>query len=136
MIVRNRWRFPSGQFVKRPIFLGGLAVGAFIVTLAFSSWHEGLWHAAAEPPTGAVPQPNRDVVASGPAAPPAGQSSEAASPTPPGAVAPATAVNPPAAIAPLEAPQGDPQYEQSPNPGVDSEAMRRDRGVQHSSGSH
>lgn len=116
--------------------MGALAVGAFIVTLAFASWHEDLWHSTAELPAGAVPQPSKKDVAMGPVVPSADGSAEAANPAPPGAGAPATAVNPPVAIAPLEAPPDDPQYEQSPNPGVDSEAMRRDRGVQHSSGSH
>jgi hypothetical protein len=37
-------------------------------------------------------------------------------------------------VAPTEAAQPEPQYEQNANPGVDSEAIRRDRGVQHSSG--
>jgi hypothetical protein len=130
---------PSGPIVKRQILLGGLAVGAFIVTLAFSSWHVGLWHSAAEPPTSAAPQPDKDsLVPTGPvASSPSDPSSEAMTSTPPSAAAPtAVAINPPATIAPTEASQGEPQYEQTANPGVDSEAIRRDRGVQHSAGSH
>jgi len=121
--------------VKNRILLGALAIGAFLVTLAFSTWHEGFWHPAPEPLSTAAPQlsagrvmPTRPVAASAP-----NQASDATAATAPSMTAPvATAVNTPAAIAPLEAPQGEPQYEQIANPGIDSEAMRRDRGVQHS----
>src|SRR5580692_10164952 len=118
---------PSGPLVKRRILLGALALGAFIVTLAFSSWHEGLWHTTAELPTSAAPQPNNTgVVPTRPVASSASDpSSEAMTSTPPGAAA----LNPPPAVAPAEASPGEPQYEQNANPGVDSEAMRRDRGV-------
>jgi hypothetical protein len=116
-------------------------VGAFGVTLAFSSWHEGLWDSAAEPPISAVPQPTDDSVVPAPPAPsPADPPSMSATVTPPSPAA-ATAMKPPPATAPADASQaetsqGDPQYEQIANPGVDSEAIRRDRGVQHSSGPH
>jgi hypothetical protein len=122
--------FPSGLLVKRQILLGALAVGAFIVTLAFSSWNEGLWHSAAEPPASTAPQPKRDSVV------PTGLVASSASETPPSAAAPAAAMVPPPPTPPPEASQVEPQYEQYANPGVDSEAIRRDRGVQHSSGSH
>jgi hypothetical protein len=46
-------------------------------------------------------------------------------------------LTPPPTLAPPETSQVvEQQYEQRANPGVDSEAIRRDRGVQHSSGSH
>jgi hypothetical protein len=128
-----------GPLVKRRILLGALALGAFIVTLVFSSWHAGLWHTAAEPPAGAAPQPNQGgVVPAGSVAASASDSqTQALTSTPPAvAAAPAAAMNPPPAAAPAEASPGDSQYEQIANPGVDAEAMRRDRGVQHSSGPH
>jgi hypothetical protein len=121
--------------VKRLILIGGLAVGAFLVTLAFSSWHEGLWQSATQPSPAAAPELKDHVVVTGPAvAPPAEPSSEAKISMPPEPAAPVR-VSPPVGIAPDEAPQGQPQYQQYANPGVDSEAIRRDRGIQHTSGS-
>jgi hypothetical protein len=121
--------------VKRLILIGGLAVGAFLVTLAFSSWHDGRWQSVAQPSPAALPELKDNVVATGPApAPPAEPSSEAKISTPPEPPA-SVPVSPPVAIAPYEAPQGQPQYQQYANPGVDGEAIRRDRGVQHTSGS-
>ena len=120
------------------ILLGALALGAFIVTLAFSSWHEDLWQSAADSTGSAAPQSRKDgVVPPGPVVsvdsdlPPKAMTS-----MPPDAAAPAAAMTPTAAMAPLEASQGESQYEQNANPGVDGEAMRRDRGVQHSSAPH
>lgn len=116
------------------LLLGALAIGAFFVTLAFSSWHEGFWHSAAAPLTTAAPQLGRvGVTPARPATSPAPYPAPEIMPsTAPRTTAPvAAAVNTPAAIAPLEAPRGEPQYEQNANPGIDSEAMRRDRGVQH-----
>jgi hypothetical protein len=113
-------------------------LGAFVVTLAFSSWHEGLWDSAAEPPVSAVPQPSTDNVVPMPTAP--SPTEQAATVTAP-SLATSAAMKPPAATAPsdtsqAETSQGDPQYEEIANPGVDIEAIRRDRGVQHSSGPH
>jgi hypothetical protein len=71
--------------------------GAFILTLAFSSWHEGLWRSDAAPVTRAAPQPHEDRLAptvavgsrpSGPSAP--------AMATPTAAAAPAAAAMEPA----------------------------------------
>jgi hypothetical protein len=118
--------------------LGGLVLGAFIVTLAFTSWREGLWHSA-EPPASAVPEPHEDAVA--PARPVASLASDPSpqnvTSTPPSAVTPTpAAMNPTPAAAPPDSSAGQSLYEQNVNPGVDIEAMKRDRGVQHSPGSH
>jgi hypothetical protein len=113
-------------------------VGAFVVTLALTSRHNGLWQSAAETPASVALQPAKNSLAPTPAtaAPASGQASPTLAP-PPGEAAPAApAMNSPAAVAAPEASQSEPLYEQNANPGVDSEAIRRDRGVQHSSGSH
>jgi hypothetical protein len=111
-------------------------VGAFVMTLAFSSWHEGLWDFAAEPPVSAVPQPSEDSVVPASAAPSAPDPSSQTATVTPRTVG-AAAVKPPAA-APADTSQSETSpgdlYQEIPNPGVDTEAIRRDRGVQHSSG--
>jgi hypothetical protein len=128
-----------GRLVNRRIVLGAVMGGAFIVTLAFSSWHEGLWDFAADPPVSAVPQPGEDSVLPAPVAPSATDpSSQTATVVPPSVAA--AAIKPPSATAAADRSQPETSqsdlYEEIPNPGVDTEAIRRDRGVQHSSGSH
>ena len=121
--------------MNRRILLGALAVGAFVVTLAFSSWHQGLWPFAAEPASVAAPHASQLGALSGTAASPrANALPETTTSTPNAPAAAPAAVIPPPAIEPTEVPQGQPLYDQVPNPGVDSEAVRRDHGVQHSSG--
>ena len=130
--------YPEVSLVKTRIVLGALAVGTFVATLAFSSWHEGLWHSAGEPPMSAVAQPDKGIAVPRVAASPAADASAVAlTSTPPvAAAAAAAAMNPPPTVASPETSSGEPQYQQNVNPGVDIEAVRRDRGVQHGSGSH
>jgi|HubBroStandDraft_1064217.scaffolds.fasta_scaffold00036_86 hypothetical protein len=128
MIVRYRCGLFSGVLVKSRILLCGLVVGTFILTLAFSSWHDGLWRSGAAPVTRAAP-PTGAV-----ASPPFGPTSEAMT-TPTAAATPATAaMNPPPAITTPESVQSEPYS----TPDVDNAAMpaRRDRGAEHGSRSH
>jgi len=122
--------------VERRILLCTLGVGAFIVTLAFSSWHDGLWHPDA-PATPAALQHHQDsLVATGTvAAQPFAPSSEAVT-TPIAAALPAAAaMSPPPAPAAPEPVQSEPQSEPDSNPEVDDNAVRarRDRGAEHGS---
>jgi hypothetical protein len=138
MVVRYDAGPPTEPLVNRRILLSGIVVGAFVVTLALTSWHNGLWQSAAEAPPSVASQPAKNTLAPMPAvaAPASGQASATMAPPPSEAAPAAPAMNSPAAVASPEASQGEPLYEQNANPGVDSEAIRRDRGVQHSSGSH
>ena len=92
----------------RPILLCGLIVAAFILTLAFSSWHDGLWRSDAAPVTRAVPQLHEDrlvptvAVGSRPFGP-----SAAAMATPTAAAAPAAAAMEPAQSEPYSTPDVD-----------------------------
>src|SRR5580658_9172504 len=49
-----------GAQVKSRILLWALTAGVFILTLAFSSWHEGLWRSDAARATRAAPQRPED----------------------------------------------------------------------------
>jgi hypothetical protein len=49
-----------GAQVKSRILLWGLTAAVFILTLAFSSWHEGLWRSDAARATRAAPQHHND----------------------------------------------------------------------------
>ena len=119
--------------MNRRILTGGLALGAFLVTLAFVSWHEDLWRPATDPAPSVAVQPSRNPVAPVPvAAPPVAAETATSAPTD---AAPLPATTPAPAPPPDNAP-ADSAYDQNINPGVDPEAMRRDRGVQHRSGSH
>jgi hypothetical protein len=129
-------RYPSQVFhrelrVQRRILLSGLAVAAFAVTFAFTFRRPaGLpVSGALQPAKAAVPAPSVASPADGP---------PAAAPMPPAAVAapPTAAPNPPPAAAASEASRTESLYDQNINPGVDVEAMRRDRGVQHSTPPH
>jgi hypothetical protein len=93
------------------ILLCGL--GTFILTLAFSFWHD--WRHDAAPVTRAAPQPHKDSL------------------VPAGAVA-SNPLGPPPAIAPPEAVQSDPYS----TPDVDdgTTLARRDRGAERGSRSH
>jgi hypothetical protein len=105
--------------VEQRILLCGLMVGAFILTLTLSSWHDGLWRSDAAPVTRAAPNPHEDgLVPRGAVAAPA-----------------AAAMNPPRAIAPPEPAQSEPQSEPSSAPDVDDgeRLARRDRGAERGS---
>jgi hypothetical protein len=128
-------RYPSGfsvfgARVNRRIVILGVVVGAFALTLAATSGLSGFWHAAG-PAAAPVLQPAKGgfmadpAVAPPVAAPPAASTTSAPVQTPP-TVAPAAG----------EAAPSDPQYDQRVNPGVDTETIRRDRGVQRTSRSN
>lgn len=129
--------FPWGRRVKKRLLLAGLAFGAFIVTFAISSWHNGLWRSAAEPLSSTAAPDSKAVEPTKPATSPRlDPSSDPQSSASPSTAAPASAAtNEPVAvaIAPADASPDSPQLEQTVNPGVDVEAVRRDRGVQRSS---
>jgi hypothetical protein len=113
-----------GAQVKSRILLWALTAGVFILTLAFSSWHEGLWRSDAARATRAAPQRPEDSFV------PTGAVAEVMT-TPTAAAAPAAAPSPPPAIAPPEPVQSE------PNPDVDGATLaRRDRGAEHGSRSH
>jgi hypothetical protein len=44
----------------RRILLCGATLGAFALTLALASWHDGWWGSRPAPPTAVAPQPRRD----------------------------------------------------------------------------
>jgi hypothetical protein len=130
MIVRyNHSVF--GALVESRTLLWGLGVGTFILTFAFSSWHDGLWRSDAAPVMRAAPT---GAVSSHPLGP------RSAAKTPPiAAVAPAfAAMIPPPANAPPGLVQSEPQSEPYSTPGVDDEAMRdrSDRGAERGPRSH
>ena len=117
-----------GAQVRSRILLWGLTAGVFILTLAFSSWHEGLWRSDAARAIRAAPQHHKDSLV------PTGAVAEVMT-TPTAAPAPADAAaaapNPPPAIAPPEPVQSE------PNPDVDGATLaRRDRGAEQGSRSH
>ena len=104
----------------------GPEAGLFTLTLAFSSWHEGLWRSDAARAIRAAPQHHKDSLV------PTGAVAEVMT-TPTAAPAPADAAapNPPPAIAPPEPVQSE------PNPDLDAAMLvRRDRGAEHGSRSH
>jgi hypothetical protein len=134
MRVRYDRPFFIGVLVARRILLCGLMVGAFVLTLAFSSRQAGLWPSDEAPVTPAAPQlkearlATTDAVVSHPFS----SSSEAMA-------RPTAAVTPPAAtmnIPPASAPPEPVQSE--PTPAVDNGEMppRRERGAEHGSRSH
>lgn len=85
--------------MRRRILLCGLSVGAFILTLAFSSWHDGLWRLSAAPATSDAPRHLEDGrVATGARA---SQEPVSEAVTTPGTVVPAAAA--PVAAAPVAA---------------------------------
>ena len=93
--------------MERRILLCGLVVGAFVLTLAFSSRHADLWRSEAVPSTRAAAQPHEAI------ATPTGEAARAA----------AAAINPPPAIAPPEPPQSEPYS----TPDVDNGEMENGR---------
>jgi hypothetical protein len=111
-----------GALVERRILLCGLVVGAFVLTFAFFSRHEGLWGSDAAPSARAAAQPREAVARSTGEAAPA-----------------AAAMNPPPVIAPPEPVQSEPYS----TPDVDNGEMengkmrgRSDRAAEHGSRSH
>jgi hypothetical protein len=90
--------------VQRRLLLCGAVLAAFVLTLAFVSWHESLWHSLAAP--------SAKDIAELPALLPT-VSATAATPT--AQVAPAVAATPPV--------QGEP----APVPDADAVPARRDR---------
>ncbi len=115
--------------MDRRIVLGGLALCAFAVTLALTSGREMLAPATELVSPVPVPALKQDsIVQTAPSVP----APASLSPDTPIATPPPTATTPPAALtAPLDTSPTQSEYEQNINPGVDIEAMRRDRGVQH-----
>jgi hypothetical protein len=112
------------------MLLCGLMVGAFILTLAFSSWHHGLWRADAAPVMRTAQERYKDSLAPiGAVAPhPSGSPTAAAAPA-------AAAMNPPPAIAPSAPAHSEPESEPNSAPDVDNGARlaRRERGTEHGS---
>jgi|SRR5580658_3612171 hypothetical protein len=98
MIARYIHELFIGALVERRILLGGLAVGAIVLTFAVSTRHGGPWHSDAAPSAHASAQPPEPVATPTVEAAPA-----AAAVTPPPAVAPAEPVQ----SAPDSAPDGD-----------------------------
>jgi hypothetical protein len=123
MIVRYIYDFFIGALVERRILLCGLAVGAFFVlTFAFSSWHEGLWRSDAAPSTRAVAQP-REAMA---------RTTDEAAPA-------AAAMNPSPAIAPPEPVQSEPYSTPDVDNGeTENGTMRHpsDRAAEHGARTH
>lgn len=108
-----------GTLVENRKLLWGLGVGAFILTLALSSRHAGLWRS---PPTGvAAVRPLRSQTTLSAASPPA-----------------TAAVRPSFAIAAPEAVQRLSRSEPYSTPDADNEVVgeRRDRGIEHGSRLH
>ncbi len=119
--------------VDRRILLGGLALGAFAVTLALTAGREVRAPSAEDVATNPAPAPHQDSnLPTGPAV----LAPRTALPETPTEAPPPTAATPPAVIAPLDTSPSESEYEQNVNPGVDIEAMRRDRGVQHAPEPH
>jgi hypothetical protein len=119
MMVRYIEDFFIGALVARRILLCGLVVGAFVLTLAFSSRHDDLWRSDAAP-TRAAAQP-REAMAT-----PTGEAAPAA----------AAAMNPPPAIAPPEPVQSEPySTPEFDNRGMENGKMRArtDRAAEHGS---
>jgi hypothetical protein len=116
MIVGYIWRFFMGVLMERRILsLCGLAVGAFILTFAFSSRYFGLWRSDAAPSAAAATQP-------------AIRPPEAVS-TPAGEPAPAAAtMNPSPAIAPPETVQSQSNSTPDADNGERENAERPARG--------
>jgi hypothetical protein len=104
--------------MDRRIILCGLVVATFVLTLAFSSWHEDLWRSDPAPATRAV------------ASHPSGSPESAAVPAVMAAPA-ATEMNPsPAVAAAPEPAQSEPQSEPDSTANGDSgeRLARRERG--------
>ena len=102
-----------GTPMDRRILLSVLVAGTFVLTLAFSSWHEGLWRSDAAPAARAA------------LSHPPGSLQPAATPEPADA-----AVTPPPALAPPQPAQTAPQSEPDSTPDVDTgeRLARRERG--------
>jgi hypothetical protein len=116
--------------VESRILLCGVMVGAFVLTLAFLFWQDGLWRYGAAPAARAAPHPHNSLVSKGAVASnPLVPSSEAVT-TPSAAAALAAA-----AIAPPEPAQSEPQSEPYSSPDADNGAMPapRDRGAERGS---
>src|ERR1700722_16127812 len=114
--------FHRGALVDRRIILCGVGVGAFVLTLAFYSWQDGLWRSDAAPTASIAAQPRQAT----------------AMPTAEAAPA-AAAMNPPPAIAPQEPVQSAPYSTLDVDNGEreDREMLaRRDRGTERGSRSH
>jgi type IV secretory pathway VirB10-like protein len=121
--------------MKQRFLMWGLASIAFAVTLAISSWHEGLWPAD-ETPTGS----NRPVaIASADPMPLPAQPFGPAHPAPAVATPIVTAVTPPQPQAPQQSETVEPASEvATPIPTAEAEVdtaeflRHRDRAAQHS----
>jgi hypothetical protein len=100
--------------MDRRILFSVLVAGTFVLTLAFSSWHEGLWRSDAAPVTHAV------------ASHPSGSPKPAAMPA--AMAAPAAATNPPPAVAPSDPAQSEPQSDSAPDVDSGERLARRERG--------
>jgi hypothetical protein len=103
--------------VGNRIVLLGLGVGAFIVTLAFSSWHEGLWRFERASVTHAAPIPS--------AAPMTSRTAETALAPTAISLRAAAAVSPPPAVTSPEPVQSEPQSEPRGEPDSASEVDDR-----------
>jgi hypothetical protein len=138
MMMQHYVRFSIGAtLLNKRILVSGLALGAFVATLAFSFWREGLWHSAAESAAVAAPVVSNDTVVQTPQAtpPPTVSTPEATAATVPAEAAPVVP-NPAPAAETGDPSLGETHYPQAANPGIDGEAIRRDRGVQHGPGSN
>lgn len=113
--------------MARRLLLCGLA--AFILTLAFSLWHDGAFDAA--PAARVASQPGKGSLASTGAVPLKPSLSGVLTTPTAAAVPAATAMTQPSVIAPSEPVQGDP-------PAIDDDAtpVRGDRGAERGSRSH
>jgi hypothetical protein len=112
--------------MNRRLLFCGVAVGAFILTLALSFWHDGLRRNDAAPATRAVPPP--PPLPAPPDAPAAGGAQAA------GSASPAAAMNPPSVTPAPEPVQREPQSEPDSSSDADNGAMlaRRERGTERS----
>jgi hypothetical protein len=116
--------------VERRLLLCGVA--AFILTLAFSFWHDGRHDAARS--ARVAPQPDMDSRASTGALAANPFSSEAMTPPIAAAAPAAPAMNPPPADAPPEPVQSNPPA--SSDVDARTTLVWRDRGAEHGSRSH
>jgi hypothetical protein len=126
MIVRYRHGFFVEALVGRRILLCGLVVGAFVLTLAFSSRHDHLWRSDAALTARATVLPDTTPP------PDAAAATHEAMPTPTDEVAPvAAATNPASAVAAPEPVRSEPDS-------MENGRMRdpRDPAAEHGSRSH
>lgn len=127
--------FLIGALVDRRLLLCGLTAGAFVLTLAFSYWHEGLWRSGAAPVTRVAPQHHEDRVV--PMSPVISNPFPPSHEPAPTAAASATAaeMNQPPAAVPPESVQGESQSEPDSSPDADNGVMLARRGERAERGS-